>query len=78
MELGPPGEKGASLRESERRRRLPGEEGVWEEMEALERCEVMDCRRWDCGEEMEMERAEARRECVGVDGIVWPCDFCCA
>lgn len=58
------------MRESERRRRLPGDVGVCEEMEVLERWEATDWRRWGEGAgEMEMESAEGRRECVGVWGV---------
>ena len=53
-------------RREERRRRLPGDVGVCEEMEVLERWEATDSRRWEGAGEMEMERAEGRRECVGV------------
>lgn len=72
------GEK-VSLRESERRRRLPGDVGVCEEMEFLERWEAMDWRRGEGAGEMEMERAaEGWRECVGVwgvDGMVRSCVY---
>jgi hypothetical protein len=69
FEAGAPGEKATSLRESERRRRLPGDVGVCEEMEFLERWEATDWRRGDGAGEMDMERAEGRRECVGVWGV---------
>lgn len=37
-----------------------------EEIEVLERWEAVDWRRWEGAGEMEMERAEGWRECVGV------------